>query len=268
MTSFNSFTTAIQYSTDLLLTSGRDVDTGSWQGYSTEGHPDLVTKEILNLQLEVPVTDKPGILQAEIKPNLPWADDHFAERVSRDPSNPGKEYENWPWWQGQEAAAMVGELAEEGVPVFTHTYQERFWPKYNRQGSRRSGVRYNYGDLDDVVTLLASSPHTRQATFPIFFPEDTGAHHGGRVPCTLHYHFMVRDNKLHMWYPIRSCDLVRHFRDDLYMAAKLMLWVLTELQEEELRGDNPQLWVDVSPGVLSFTAYSFHVHKGDLHHVR
>jgi hypothetical protein len=71
-----------------------------------------------------------------------------------------------------------------------------------------------------------------------------------------------------MWYPIRSCDLVRHFRDDLYMASRLMLWVLTELQEEELRGDNPQLWVDVSPGILHFTAYSFHVHKGDLHHVR
>jgi hypothetical protein len=114
--------------------------------------------------------------------------------------------------------------------------------------------------------MLLHSPYTRQATFPIFFPEDTGAD-GRRIPCTLHYHFLLRNNQLHLWYPIRSCDLVRHFRDDLYLACRLLLWVLEELRERELRTDNPQLWMDVDPGTLFFTAYSFHVHYGDLRHV-
>jgi thymidylate synthase len=113
--------------------------------------------------------------------------------------------------------------------------------------------------LGDVIDLLCRRPYTRQATLPIFFPEDTGAKHGGRIPCTLHYHFMLRNGKLHMWYPIRSCDAVRHFRDDVYMAMRLCQWVLSELREKE------QVWVDVDPGVLSFTAYSFHAHMGDWH---
>lgn len=65
-----------------------------------------------------------------------------------------------------------------------------------------------------------------------------------------------------MWYPIRSCDAVRHFRDDLYMACRLMLWVLQELIDK----DKDQ-WINVCPGTLHFTAYSFHIHKGDMHRV-
>ena len=284
---FQSFDMAIEWSKNMLLTKGKDVDAGSWQGYQTQGKPDLVTKEILNLQLEVPVyqrTDWVGekgvhgeeldVLQHQIQPNLPWADDHFLERVSRQPTNPGVEYKNWPWWHGQEATAMVVEPHYiEGL--FTHTYQERFWPKsagfvpsMDDKTSPNWGIRYEFGDLDDVVSLLFENPYTRQATFPIFFPEDTGSVHGGRTPCTLHYHFMLREDKLHMWYAIRSCDLVRHFRDDLYLACRLLLWVLEELFERELRSDTPQLWVDVNPGTLFFTAYSFHVHHGDLHHVK
>lgn len=292
---FPNFQTGIQHATAALMKRGAEVDTGHWQGHVFENDPSLVTLELMDMAMEVPVDRKqmiePGVfkeaklsypdklspvLAREIKPNLPWADDHFAERVSRDPSNPGEEYKNWPWWRGQEDQAM-----EEGATglrnIFTHTYQERFWPKeagsaigdtFGHNPHPRQGIRYHYGDLDDVVNLLADHPYTRQATFPIFFPEDTGAVHGGRIPCTLHYHFMVRQNRLHLWYPIRSCDLVRHFRDDLYLACKLLLWVIQELQEKELRSDRDQIWVDVRPGTLFFNAYSFHVHKGDLHHVK
>jgi hypothetical protein len=284
---FPNFHEAITHATAALMSRGIEVDAGSWQGVETKGKPDLVTLELMNLEFEVPIDafhDEQGnlpklshpdeitpLLAKHINPNLPWADDHFAERVSRDPSNPGKEYLNWPWWRGQDRASMQG---AGGFPIFTHTYQERFWPKYagdNKRGRGAHGMRglrYDLGDLDDVVSLLAANPYTRQATFPIFFPEDTGAVHGGRVPCTLHYHFLLRDGRLNIWYPIRSCDLVRHFRDDLYLACRLLIWVIQELQEKELRGDSPQLWVDVRPGTLFFTAYSFHVHKGDLHHVR
>ncbi len=262
----SSFSEAIFHAKTQLDLYGTEVDAGHWQGYDTKGRPDLVTKELMNLTLEVPVhrshDDNRQALAYEIVPNLPWADDHFAERVSRKPTNPGEAYKDWPWWQGQ-----VDETQEQGA--FTHTYQERFWPKkanhsiYNFADGHenRPGIRYEYGDLDDVIRLLGREPLTRQATFPIFFPEDTGAVHRGRIPCTLHYHFMLRNGMLHMWYAIRSCDYVRHFRDDLYLACRLMLWVLDELRFYHPRS----IWEEVIPGHLYFTAYSFHMHAGDAH---
>jgi hypothetical protein len=269
----SSFDQAIRYAKDQLDLYGVDVNPGRWQGVPTVGKPDLVTRELLNLTLEVPTDERLDLLADQIQPNLPWADDHFEERVGGIPSNPGEEYKNWPWWQGQEAAAMVGGVTVEPDLVFTHTYQERFWPKKANMGKRPHahnrvpiwGIRYQFGDLNDILDLLWREPQTRQATFPIFFPEDTGAVHRGRIPCTLHYHFMRRNNMLHMWYAIRSCDYVRHFRDDLYLAVRLLHWVLDELQTAEL-AHSAINWEGVKPGHLFFTAYSFHMHHGDAHH--
>ncbi len=280
---FPDFNTGIAHALAALMRRGVEVNAGSWQGYVTGNRPDLVTLELLNLQMEVPVgrtakhitpiTD----LADEIKPNLPWADNHFHERVSRVPSNPGAEYENWPWWQGQKSAAMESTSQGEPPVIFSHTYQERFWPKHAnrkyadpwRYTEAARGIRYRYGDLDDVVNLLIRNPFTRQAYLPIFFPEDTGAVHGGRTPCTLGYHFMLRENRLNMWYHIRSCDAVRHFRDDLYLACRLLHWVILECRErvDEDTDRDDFSWQDVLPGTLFFTAYSFHIHKGDLGHV-
>ena len=298
----------------LLLNAGKQVDTGHWQGVSTEGKPDLQTVEVLGVNFDCAMPrykdqecsmEQPiFMLRDEVQPNLPWADDHFAERVSRVPSNPGEEYKNWPWWRGQELA-FANETADlynrrEQKYQFSHTYQERYWPKkansvgeshdgpamepsdytvdavYDRS---RVGIRYKYGDLDDLVALLLREPYTRQAWLPIFFPEDTGAAHRGRIPCTLGYHFMLRDGKLHMWYVIRSCDYVRHFRDDLYLSARLLLWVLEELQnqadywlgivdEETAAGSSLPVWSDVNPGTFHFHCFSLHYHKGDEHLLR
>jgi hypothetical protein len=274
---FPNFHNAIQSAETLLMHKGVEVNPGRWQGISTEGRPDLGTIEVLNYTAVVPVYRGPfhnprtlegsleyqlSKLQSEIEPNLPWADDHFVERVSRVPSNPGEEYKNWPWWSGSGTQVETA-LNATGVK-FTHTYQERFWPKVAHWhiGGQPQGIHYDYGDLDDVVNHLVAEPFSRQATFPIFFPEDTGAVHGGRIPCTLHYHFLLRNQELHMWYAIRSCDFVRHFRDDLYLACRLLIWVLDECRSRE------SFWENVRPGNLYFTAYSLHIHKGDIHHVK
>jgi hypothetical protein len=271
---------AITHSIKMLKDYGMDVDPGHWQGVSTEGRPDLMTRELLNMAFScgIPHTIEDAAVSCE--PNLPWAEAHFRERVSRVPSNPGVEYQNWPWWRGQVSATTIAghEAHSPGMdslqePTFTHTYQERFWPKRANGVGRdnwrpledKFGIRYHYGDLDDVVELVRRHPNTRQATLPIFFPEDTGARHGGRVPCTLHYHFLLRHGRLNLWYPIRSCDAVRHFRDDLYMAVRLCQWVIEELRNGDNDYPEQALWEDTIPGNLYFSAYSFHVHKGDEH---
>ena len=115
------------------------------------------------------------------------------------------------------------------------------------------GIRYNYGDFGDVIDLLQREPFTRQAFLPMWFPEDTGSVHGERVPCTIGYHFMRRGNYLPIVYYIRSCDYLRHFRDDIYMACRKLMWVLETLKERD-----PERWEDVVPGYYAMHITSLH----------
>lgn len=265
---YSNIGTAVDALSDVVRRQGHLVDPGHWQGVPTEGKPDLMTVEFLDARFAAQMPLWVEQAQDMIRPNLPWAEDHFKERVRRVPTNPGEEYKHWPWWQGQQSETMHDH--GDGL-VFTHTYQERFWPKQAGDVpalSQHLGIRYEYGDLDDVVNMLWEHPNTRQAYLPIFFPEDTGAVHGGRIPCSLGYHFLMRDNELHCWYEIRSCDLVRHFRDDVYLAVRLAQWVLGELLLMSSAPDAKQVWVDVNPGVLYFTAHSLHFHRGDEHHLK
>jgi hypothetical protein len=269
MPDFTHFGDAIDYAISELAIEGVDVDPGHWQGVSTVGRPDLTTSEILDLRLNVPLhrdywlegeDEWAAEMARETGCNYSWANEQFQERIGGIPRNPDPSHERWPWWHGQDDMTK-----HHGV--FTHTYSERFWPRVegHANGNEPHGIRYRFGDYDDLIYLLMREPYTRQAYLPIFFPEDTGAVHRGRIPCTLGYHFLLRGTSLHCWYEIRSCDAIRHFRDDLYLAARLVGHTITQCLDRELRGVEKQVWVDVQPGTLFFTAHSFHVNRGDIH---
>lgn len=260
---FADFPSAIDYVRDLLKHHSQKIMTARWQGVSTEGHPDMATHEITNVFFKVAVPPGPlDLLASQIGPNLPWADDHFKERVGGEPLNPPPSWVKWPY------AHSADRFVKDDQ--FNHTYPERFWPKYAGMTSggktkeepldyrrNRVGIRYPYGDLNDLLRLLAKDPHTRQAYLPIFFPEDTGAVHGDRIPCTLGYHFLVRGNKLHLAYFIRSCDFVRHFRDDVYLAVRLQRFVVdyVRLNREDL--------ADLTPGDFTMWVGSLHCFVND-----
>lgn len=245
-----------------LLERGERVDTGTWQ--ALKDVPQTKTIELRNvvLHIELPPTQSEWVQHVE--PNTPWAEDHFLERVGGEPLNPGEQYKNWPWYKGN-----VETHKPQGA--FSHTYMERFWPReagdWKPWGQidplpgeqAPHGIRYRYGDLNDVLDLLAREPYTRQAYLPVWFPEDTGAHHGERVPCTLGYHFLLREGKLHCTYFIRSCDFIRYFRDDIYMAGRLVQWVIEQLQE---RNRPAFAWDPIVPGTLTFHCCSLHVFEG------
>jgi len=270
------------------------VHTERWQGKNISRAPEMRSHEVLNMSLEVPLNgiEDLDIWQLEIGPNIPWADDHFDERVCGEPLNPAMSYKHWPW-----AASAEKFVNDSGQ--FNHTYPERLWPKYAGMTDKgelgetlcdehfvdyannamcasgdpsylpmnktlpHRGIRWSYGDLGDLVKLLANEPLTRQAWIPLFFPEDTGLGDGGRKPCTLGYQFIMRENQLHMYYPLRSCDYVRHFRDDIYLAIRLLLWVLNEC-----RKINPTVWDKVRPGVYTMHATSLHIFANDYHQLK
>ena len=250
MKTFGRISDAIKWTKESLIDYGRTVKTERWQGIPS---PDDMFEYLFHsFKTQIPSTVEGLVEQA--RPNLPWADEHFEERVCGLPLNPPPSHVNWPF-------AQRGNEKFGGTTKFSHTYPERIWPKYRdiaKDGtimdeSAMEGFRYKYGDFNDVIDLLQREPYTRQAFLPIWFPEDTGSVHGERVPCTIGYHFIRRGDYLHVVYYIRSCDYIRHFRDDIYLACRKVQWAIEKLKEKDY--DN---WKNVIPGYLSMHVTSLH----------
>lgn len=246
-----------------FLTEAEEVDGGSWQSIDVKGDRRKVTWELREASLVIRMPASIDEVQREIQPNLPWAEDHFLERVGGKPVNPPPSQAWWPFIQNGHSDHL-----NEGK--FSHTYPERFWPRHAGHSDTNCeqvdhgipclyginhGIRFSYGDLEDVVDRLFINPLTRQAYLPVWFPEDTGAPSSERVPCTLGYLFLMRNNKLHVTYYIRSCDFMRHFRDDVYMAIRLGQWVRDQLNLQGMYG--------IEMGDLTMHIGSFHIFEAD-----
>lgn len=280
------------------LLSAPVVHTGEWQGMNTTPSPAHATHEMQDVTLVFdPLTKDMDTIMPFIDHS--WADDHFLERVSGTPHNPAPSHVDWPY-------AVRGNADHIAATKFDHTYPERFWPKHagpdhtgyafapdgqvqtvdaHGQGDitdvcgGHKGIRFHYGDLNDVVDLLVQNPLTRQAYLPVWFPEDTGAglatHASGhrvRVPCTLGYHFMVRDGGLSCRYYLRSCDVYRHLSNDVYFAGMLTRWVAEEVNKRTVQGQDPNVyintWTPVRPSRLTMYIASLHAFTGDLPTIR
>jgi hypothetical protein len=255
-----------------------EVDVGEWQSRDIKGDRSKVTWELREASLHFGMPASIEQAQWEILPNLPWAEDHFQERVGGMPLNPPPSQAWWPFTQDGHKEFV------DGGGKFSHTYPERFWPRHagHWPGScphaaemkdRReagyyseswfcdnitnSGIRFDFGDYNDVVARLVKNPLTRQAYLPIYFPEDTGAPEGERVPCTLGYLFLIRNNQLHLTYHIRSCDFMRHWRDDVYMGVRLAMHTVNLINEQLPTAS-------ITMGDMAMHIGSFHVFGGDM----
>jgi hypothetical protein len=235
--------------TDLLRE--HPIDTGEWQSMDTTGSKAHWTRELENVTYQINVPTSVPEWAENTTADLPWAENHFGERVDGEPLNPPPSHVDWPY-------AVRGNGDHTTDDKFDHTYPERFWPKYATDDViPHQGIRFPYGDLQDVVMLLAKSPHTRQAYLPVWFPEDTGGHvrFGARVPCTLGYHFMIRYGIMSCRYYIRSCDIKRHFHNDIYLAGRLLQWMTHETHRNG--------GLKVVPGILTTHIGSLHTFVGD-----
>jgi thymidylate synthase len=227
------------------------VHTDRWQAVSISSKPEMEMRELFNVSFSVSTgaNEKIEHWKKDILPNLPFADEHFQERVSGHGTNPGSAWKIWPWSNAADAHRTEGGR-------FTHTYQERFWPN-NLENDHEPfyGIRYRYGDYNSLLEHLVVDPLSRQAYLPIWFPEDGTC--PGRKPCTLGYHFLMRHDYLHLTYYIRSCDFVRHWRDDCYLAIRLLLETLRRLRGMDIR------WEGIKPGFFVMHIVSLHMFVND-----
>lgn len=224
----DEFLDARAYLADRLLGTTPQ-NQGKWQSLDISESSAHATYELLNVTFWYQMPGTVHGAQELIEPDLPWAERHFQERVGGEAINPGVEHANWPYHAGRL------DLHQDGGR-YDHNYMERIWPtdlvhEFGNGDHPFAGYRFPVGDLDDVVTLLATDQGTRQAYLPIWFPEDTGSTQGQRVPCSLGYHFIIRNGVLHCQYNLRSCEIYRHFTNDIYMAVRLAQWVVEQLDE-------------------------------------
>lgn len=268
-------TRAIKDVFDDFAWASEEVKPTRWQGVDVSSNPAAKMREDLHVSMQFDMAGEAlNFYAMAIQPNLPWADNHFMERVCGYPINPGIEWANW-------SHGVNAEKALDKNNMFNHNYMERYWPKYAGESSNVNtrtpenwqermstgynptfGIRHEYGDLGGLVRDLANEPDTRQAYLPVWFPEDTGDAHKGRKPCTLGYHFIMRKNRLDVTYYLRSCDLANHFRDDVYLTVRLLLWVL-----DECRKLNPEVWNSVQPGKFTMHITSLHMFVNDYRKV-
>ena len=144
--------------------------------------------------------------------NLVWCRSDFLERTSSITTmpkaiNPGAAYQLRDEWE---------EFVHGGK--FAYTYSERLG----------ADIRPMYTDkplpiLQAVVNQLNKDPDTRHGVIPIFNAFLDGPYLDGsrRIPCSMHYQFLIRDDQVQCIYTMRSTDFFTHFAYDIWHALEL-----------------------------------------------
>jgi len=144
--------------------------------------------------------------------SLEYLKREFEERTDFErPHNPGRAFELSP-----EKEKLF--YSTNNVGMFTYTYSERM-----------------FRHLGKIIDLLKKDPSTRQAYLSIW-DRDKDQEVAGKdmVPCSLGFHFLIRNNKLTMVYFLRSLDAER-FPQDIYLSTRLIDFVAEKLGIEPRR---------------------------------
>ena len=161
----------------------------------------------------------------------------LVDRISPEPLNPGNSYKiRMDLWQ----KLMSKDPAKS--EKFDYTYSERIATNHQ---------------LQNVINTLKEDPNSRRAMVMIFDSKDTLESAGAqtRIPCSISYQFLIRNNKLMVVYYIRSNDFYKHFPIDIIMTGLIQQWLLGMLH-----GSYPSLAL----GSLNYFGGSLHAYKSDL----
>lgn len=194
---------------------GIEVQGATVQDKNVEGNKDYFTKElspydfmILNTSDKREMVDYMFKDETEQEKMFCWLMDEFLERISREENNPGMAWEHRP-----EVWKEFIHHTKHGRK-FAYTYSDRF----SKQ-------------LDNIIQELKDKPSTRQAILEMYNSQIDMENWGGkdRIPCTMHYQFVRRGDKLDMIYVMRSSDFLTHFVNDQYLAMEMQKYVAGEI---------------------------------------
>lgn len=218
-------------------------------GFQILGHSALgITDELKLIEYLV----KDGAQATEISRYI--AREFSSRFMSAEPSNPGPAYlERLRVWKEF--------LKEDGK--FHYTYSERTVPQ-----------------MSPVLERLAKDNDSRQCIIQIFDALDRVSRRSGdgeslelrwelgqdqemasgvgRIPCSMYYQLMVRNNKVELIYTMRSCDLLTHFVIDFILALNLQAYAVEFLNEYSGAA------TPYSIGKFTYFTGSLHAYRKDM----
>ena len=192
------------------------VKPNSMQNKVIKGDPNFYTKEIINYTYSLLSMEDSDVLFLD-KQSADWAESEFLERISLNefglPHNPGK-----AWRIREEVWKEFLVRFMNGKEGFDYSYSERF---------------QEFASIQRIIGEICVNPDSRQLILSVWDRHDI-LNIGGtrRVPCSIYYQFMVRDGKIVVIYNQRSCDVVTHFGNDVYLAWLLGKYVAANTNYE------------------------------------
>lgn len=164
-----------------------------------------------------------------------FVEKEFADRLS-DGVNPGTSWRTRPevWQPLLEISDAPRAKDPRYTGRFSYTYSERMGGPHLRK----------------LIQELKDRPYSRQLYLPVWNPNDENRRGTRRVPCSLGYWFVFRQNKLHLTYMMRSCDFHTHMANDVCLASMMLYYIASK--------------VDMKVGTFTHFVGSLHVYKKDV----
>ena len=236
---FKNCEEAMKEITRELLVQGISVECESYQNKKLTGE-DKIVKELIGVSFLIskPLQKRKEMLQYVFKEDADRIEQYciqeFKDRVCGELLNPGNSYKiRQDLWQ---------KFMVDSETKFDYTYAERIWTN-NQMGQ--------------VIDCLQKDKGTRQAMLMIFNPEIDSGKHGGntRIPCSVSFQFMIRNNRMYCLYYMRSNSLFEHSPIDFWLAAEMISWLTDQLKPT---------YPDLKTGSLIFMAGSLHGFQWNL----
>ena len=148
-----------------------------------------------------------------------------------------------------------------------NSYKIRFdlWQKFMSKGTNEEKFDYTYSErisaynqIQAVVGSLKEDIHSRRAMLMIWDSSiDSSRMEGAntRIPCSISYQFLIRNNRLFCIYYIRSNDYYAHWALDIWLSGALMEYIRKQLLDP---------YPNLKLGSLNYFCGSFHVYNHDL----
>jgi len=132
---------------------------------------------------------------------------------------------NKTWMMAENQERLFGLERLPLNPGAAWVHNEDFWGRFLRDNK----FAYSYAErwqkqIPYIVNELLLRPYTRQTVMTMYDQHQDMMNWGGRdrVPCSLTYQFMIRNNKLHLIYNQRSCDFIKFFGTDVWLTVNLL----------------------------------------------
>lgn len=223
-----------------LKVRGISVECNSYQDKKLIGE-DRIVKELMGVAFKI---DKPllnrdeairYVFKEEADKIIKYCKQEIKDRCSGKPLNPGNSYKIRP--------DMWNKFLENDKK-FSYQYAERLW--INQQ-------------FENVINCLLNDSGSRQAVLSVWDSnKDMNSSKlggGNRIPCSLHYQFFIRNDRLHCMYSMRSNSAIEHFPIDLYCTSGLMEYMVKRLKNK---------YQNLKVGSLTYTCGSLHCFQWNL----